>query len=78
LAVRDVFAADWLRTEVAALPEGQRAVLILRYQEELDPTDIAEVLKLPLNTVKSRLHRALETLRSRLQNASAKTVKQGV
>jgi RNA polymerase sigma-70 factor (ECF subfamily) len=78
LAVRDVFAADWLQTEVAALPEGQRAVLILRYQEELDPTDIAELLKVPLNTVKSRLHRALETLRSRLKIASAKTVKEGV
>lgn len=78
LTVRDVFVADWLRTEVAALPEGQRAVLILRYQEELDPTDIADLLKLPLNTVKSRLHRALETLRDRLKLASAKTVKERV
>jgi len=38
----------------------------LRYQEDLDPIDIARTLDMPINTVKSHLKRALATLRSRL------------
>ncbi len=40
-----------------------RAVLLLRYQEDLDPMDIARTLDMPINTVKSHLKRSLETLR---------------
>jgi RNA polymerase sigma-70 factor (ECF subfamily) len=42
-----------------------RAVLLLRYQEDLDPVDIARTLEMPINTVKSHLKRALEILRQR-------------
>lgn len=51
---------------VATLPESQRAVVVLRYQEDLDPTEIAAVLDMPLATVKSYLHRALGMLRRKL------------
>jgi RNA polymerase sigma-70 factor (ECF subfamily) len=44
-----------------------RAVLLLRYQEDLDPVDIARTLDMPINTVKSHLKRSLETLRSRCE-----------
>ena len=65
--VGDVFLAASLRQQVAQLPEWQRAVIILRYQEDLDPLEIAELLKIPINTVKSRLHRAISTLRTVLE-----------
>lgn len=55
-----------LRDLVAALPPKQRLAIILRYQEELEPTEISSVLKMPLNTVKSHLRRALAALRLRL------------
>lgn len=66
-APRDVLALERMQRYVAALPEEQRAIVILRYQEELLPTEIAQVLDLPVNTVKSRLHRALASLRHRLE-----------
>ena len=55
-----------LRQLVAALPPKQRMSVILRYQEELEPTEISSVLKMPVNTVKSHLRRALAMLRLRL------------
>ena len=42
-----------------------RAVLLLRYQEDLDPIDIARTLDMPINTVKSHLKRSLEISRQR-------------
>jgi RNA polymerase sigma-70 factor (ECF subfamily) len=61
----DPLAARRLRALVAALPPTARLVVTLRYQEDLEPREIAEVLQLPLNTVKSRLQRALALMRSR-------------
>jgi RNA polymerase sigma-70 factor (ECF subfamily) len=55
-----------LQRLVASLPENARMVIILRYQEELELTEIAQILEIPINTVKSRLQRALETLREKL------------
>jgi RNA polymerase sigma-70 factor (ECF subfamily) len=42
-----------------------RAVLLLRYQEDLDPVEIARTLDMPLNTVKSHLKRSLESMREK-------------
>jgi len=53
---------------VAALPEDARMVVILRYQEDLSLVEIAEILEIPINTVKSRLQRSLAHLRERLDN----------
>jgi RNA polymerase sigma-70 factor (ECF subfamily) len=52
---------------VASLPEAQRMTVILRYQEELEPAEIAGLLEMPLATVKSHLHRALALLREKLE-----------
>ena len=49
---------------VAALPGQQRAVVVLRFWEDLSHEQIATVLGVPLGTVKSSLHRALRSLRS--------------
>ncbi len=50
---------------LATLPEAQRAVLILRYQEDLTPDEIAATLDAPLATVKSQLQRGLKLLRAK-------------
>ena len=50
---------------VASLPPAQRAVLLLRYQEDLMPTEISTLLSMPLGTVKSHLQRALKLLRTK-------------
>ena len=52
-----------LRFVLAALPEEQREVLLLRFVDGLSLAEIAEALDIPLGTVKSRLHSALQTLR---------------
>ena len=52
------------------LPDKARLVVILRYQEDLDPADISELLDMPVATVKSHLHRSLEFLREKLQGAN--------
>ena len=55
-----------LQQSVAGLPEKQRMVVILRFQEGLGPAEIADVLEMPVNTVKSTLHRTLADLRKGL------------
>jgi RNA polymerase sigma-70 factor (sigma-E family) len=51
---------------VQALPVRQRAVLMLRFHEDLTEAEVARLLGLPLGTVKSLGHRALTRLRERL------------
>ena len=63
---REVFMADRLRRLVGELPERARMVMVLRYQEEMDPTEIAQTLEMPINTVKSHLRRSLAALREHL------------
>jgi RNA polymerase sigma-70 factor (ECF subfamily) len=53
---------------LATLPEPQRAALVLRYQEDLMPEEIAATLDTPLATVKSHLQRGLKLLRSKATN----------
>jgi RNA polymerase sigma-70 factor (ECF subfamily) len=55
--------AAQLRRALAALPDGQREVLELRFLGQASLEDIAKVLDCPLGTVKSRLHHGLEKLR---------------
>jgi RNA polymerase sigma-70 factor (ECF subfamily) len=62
----DPLLEDRLRRLVAALPEKSRVLVVLRFQEELEWSEICEILDLPLGTAKSRLHRALRTLREKL------------
>ncbi len=66
-AMPDPMLRDRLRKLVGALPEKARMVVVLRYQEDLSPSEIAEVLEMPVSTVKSHLHRSLALLRGRLE-----------
>ena len=58
-----------LQTLVQSLPEKPRAVMILRYQEDLMPEEIARVLDIPVRTVKSHLHRSLAMLREKMERS---------
>src|ERR1022692_769978 len=63
----DVLALGKLRTLVQSLPAKFRAVVVLRYLEDQTPEEMAATLGWPVNTVKSRLHRALKMLKDRLE-----------
>jgi hypothetical protein len=51
---------------VQGLPSRQRAVLVLRFHEDLAEAEVARLLGLPLGTVKSLAHRGLARLRDQL------------
>jgi RNA polymerase sigma-70 factor (ECF subfamily) len=55
-----------LQALLAELSPPARAVILLRYQEDLDPLEIARTLEMPLNTVKSHLKRSLQSLRDKI------------
>jgi RNA polymerase sigma-70 factor (ECF subfamily) len=52
-----------LAAVLAALPEDQREVVLMRFVDSMSLQEIAAALDIPLGTVKSRLHNALNTLR---------------
>jgi RNA polymerase sigma-70 factor, ECF subfamily len=54
---------EQVQAALALLPETHREVLWLRFVDGLELAEIAEAMEIPLGTVKSRLHNALETLR---------------
>ena len=57
-----------LEALLTTLPEAQRAAILLRYQEELTPEEIAAALDAPLATVKSHLQRGLKLLRAKAES----------
>jgi RNA polymerase sigma-70 factor (ECF subfamily) len=60
-------AAIWVRRAVAKLDPIDREILLLREFEQLSYAEIADLLRLPLNTVRSRLFRARTALRNLLE-----------
>jgi RNA polymerase sigma-70 factor (ECF subfamily) len=54
--------AAWVHQAIDSLPEHLRTTVLLMYFQGLKMREVAEALHVPLGTVKSRLHRALETL----------------
>jgi RNA polymerase sigma-70 factor (ECF subfamily) len=57
---------DEIRRAIAALPEKQRAAVLMHKYEEMEYSQIAKVLACSESAVKSLLFRAYETLRARL------------
>jgi len=58
-------AAVKIEALLLAIPEQLRLAVILRYQEDMVPGEIAELLGQPIATVKSHLRRGLELLRKK-------------
>ncbi len=56
-----------LHAALDALPALYQTVIILRYAEEFSYEEIAQATSLPLNTVRTRLRRAKQQIRSRLE-----------
>ncbi|WP_235735708.1 SigE family RNA polymerase sigma factor [Nocardioides alcanivorans] len=62
----DPLEAEELWRAVRALPARQRAVIVLRYYEDLSEAEIAETLDISRGTVKSQASKAIGSLRARL------------
>ncbi len=62
----DPLLSRQLHRLLGELPPDPRAVMLLRYQDDRDVSEIAAILQMPVNTVKSHLKRSLTTLRTKL------------
>jgi RNA polymerase sigma factor (sigma-70 family) len=60
-------AALWIRQALEKLDEPEREILMLREYEQLSYAEIAELMKLPVNTVRSRLFRSRMALKEHLE-----------
>lgn len=65
----DNIAREYIRKEVASLPDKYRLVLYLYYMEGLPMKDISKTLHIPAGTVKSRLYHARKLLKERLEDS---------
>jgi RNA polymerase sigma-70 factor (ECF subfamily) len=61
---------QWVRDSVNRLPDALRQTLILAYHQDLKYREIADILKIPVGTVKSRLHAALSKLQDMARSAN--------
>ncbi|WP_019414260.1 RNA polymerase sigma factor SigW [Paenisporosarcina sp. TG20] len=59
---------DRVQYEISRLPDKYRAVIVLKYLEDLPLQEISDILDMPLGTVKTRVHRGREALRKQLSN----------
>jgi RNA polymerase sigma-70 factor, ECF subfamily len=60
-------AALWIRQALEKLDDSEREILMLREYEQLSYAEIAELMKLPVNTVRSRLFRSRMALKGHLE-----------
>jgi|SRR5688572_4393035 len=61
----DPLLQEGLRRLIASLPEKPRAVMVLRFGEDMDPEEIGRTLQMPVGTVWSHLRRATAIIREK-------------
>jgi len=71
--MEDEEARNWVRSAVEELPESLKAALVLVYHQGLKYREAADVLGIPVGTVKSRLHAALLKLNESWQRSGLAT-----
>lgn len=64
--VHDTLLSSYLQRMVGTLPEKQRSAILLRYQEDMEVEEIAQVLEMNASTVKTHIARGLEFLRGKV------------
>jgi RNA polymerase sigma-70 factor (ECF subfamily) len=67
----DPFLKGRIHRLISKLPQRTQMMIVLRFQEEMEPNEIAETLQVPVGTVKSTIHRGLEQVRRKLGGGSA-------
>lgn len=67
MPVEDPMLKQYIQQLIGALSDVPRLIVILRYQEDMSPTEIADLLEMPLSTVKSHLQRTLVLLRRKVE-----------
>lgn len=71
----DPMLKQYIQQIIGALQETPRLIVILRFQEELEPAEIAELLEMPVATVKSHLQRSLALLRRKIAAVTGETIR---
>ena len=61
----DPLLQEYLRRLIASLPDKPRAVMVLRFGEDLDVEEIGRILEMPTNTVWSHLQRGTAMIREK-------------
>ena len=64
---------DRLMNALSRVPKGQRAVLVLRYWEDLSVEQTAQILGSGVNNVRSQASRGLDALRAALEESGLET-----
>ena len=61
--------AQQVQASLANLSPNQRSVFLMRFAEDMELSEIAAATKMPINTVKTHLHRALKSVRAQVGGA---------
>jgi RNA polymerase sigma-70 factor (ECF subfamily) len=61
--------AKQVQAALGNLSERQRSVFLMRFLEDMELQEIAAATRMPLNTVKTHLHRALKSVRAQVENS---------
>lgn len=69
--VEKVWAQEEVEKALTQVKPEYKSVLLLFYKEDLTYESIARILKLPINTVKTHLHRAKKALKEHLEDPNA-------
>lgn len=59
-----------LSTIIETLSFNQRTIFLMKFSDEMELSEISAAMKMPVNTVKTHLHRALKAIRSELGGRS--------